>query len=851
MNNIMHFLRHSPLPLLTLVLVQGSQCRLVADDYDQTIRPILAERCVSCHSTKKQKGDLDLERFKSMADVKKEPLVWENVQDQIQSGEMPPKKEPQLSQAEKAKLTQWAQTTLDEIALASAGDPGPVVLRRLSNMEYTYTVRDLTGVGSLDPAKEFPVDGAAGEGFTNAGAALVMSPALLTKYLDAAKDIASHAVLTPNGIRFSASNSARDWTDETMAKIRAIYERYTESGTAEGVTQQGIKLDTGAGGRLPLAKYLAALQGKGSADGLNAKYLAMLRAAFADKAPSMVLDGLREKFRAGILAPADVEAWQQSLWRFATVGHIGKKNGPKAWQEPVTPLVAAHEMRVKLSAPTDGSDVTLYLATGDAGDGSENDSVVWENPRIVVPGRADLALGAVPSVVDQMSKQREAMIGSVTQCLTAADEAEHGHERTNVAKLAQKHDLDAAVLAGWIDYLGVGSNGDARLGPLISRKMESTPAYDFVKGWTGDNALSVLANSSDKTVKTPGTMKPHSVATHPSPKFASVIAWRSPVAGALRVSGSVQDAHIDCGNGITWALELRRGHTRDVLASGVSEGARVIEMGSHDKLQVQKGDVIAVVIGPRDGSHSCDLTAVELIINDGTNEWSLSKDISPNILAGNPHADSHGNKDVWHFTSEPASAESASIIPQGSVVSLWRKASDTTERQRLAKQVQELLQRDAASLAKDSPDRALRAQLLAFNGPLLGAALKAVRATASTSSELRAQAPGVIEVKLPASLVEGAEFVVTGKLASAEGSVQMQVLTRKPEKLTGLVSMTAESALEKGNWSDNNLHTMHSAPVIVNDGSATRGRFEKPLLTSAPCFPSRCATRRSCLWMRW
>ena len=55
----------------------------------------------------------------------------------------------------------------------------PVVLRRLSNTEYTYTLRDLTGVASLEPAREFPIDGAAGEGFTNTGNALVMSPALL------------------------------------------------------------------------------------------------------------------------------------------------------------------------------------------------------------------------------------------------------------------------------------------------------------------------------------------------------------------------------------------------------------------------------------------------------------------------------------------------------------------------------------------------------------------------------------------------------------------------------------------------------------------------------------------------
>ena len=35
-------------------------------------------------------------------------------------------------------------------------------LRRLNNAEFTYTIRDLTGV-ELDPTRDFPVDGAAGE----------------------------------------------------------------------------------------------------------------------------------------------------------------------------------------------------------------------------------------------------------------------------------------------------------------------------------------------------------------------------------------------------------------------------------------------------------------------------------------------------------------------------------------------------------------------------------------------------------------------------------------------------------------------------------------------------------------
>ena len=140
------------------------------------------------------------------------------------------KKSRSRAAAQKEQLFAWVNAVLDEIALARAGDPGPVVLRRLSNAEYTYTIRDLTGVESLDPAREFPVDGAAGEGFMNVGNALVMSPSLVTKYLDAAKDIASHAVLLPDGIRFSPKNTRRDWTEELLAEIRGSYREFTDNG---------------------------------------------------------------------------------------------------------------------------------------------------------------------------------------------------------------------------------------------------------------------------------------------------------------------------------------------------------------------------------------------------------------------------------------------------------------------------------------------------------------------------------------------------------------------------------------------------------------------------------------------
>lgn len=747
-------------------------------------RTILQTYCLNCHSTEKQKGDLDLEA----SDIQREPHVWENVLDQMQLGEMPPKKEKQLPQAEKKQLTDWVRGTLDQIALANAGDPGPVLLRRLSNMEYTYTLRDLTGVRELDPAREFPVDGAAGEGFTNAGAALVMSPALLTKYLDAAKEVAAHAVFTPHGMHWSASTSAQDWTDEALARIRQLYARHSSTAEGSQTVAQGIKLDTGTGaGRLPLARYLDALQGRAGTEGLSPKHLRILREAFTSPQTSILLDPLRAKFRDKQLTAMDIEPWQQVLWRFANVGHIGKQNGPKAWQEPVTPLVPRHEMRVKLAH---AEDATLYLSTTDAGDGNAGDEVVWENPRLVAPGRPDLPISGLPALVKHLETQRARILANTEACLNAI--------------ASGKEDADPVLLAAWHEYLG---HGTTRLEPLLTKKLERTTDYSFIQGWQGEQALSVLANSSDTTVRTPGVMKAHSIATHPSPTRASVIAWKCEKAATLRIQGDVADAHPECGNGVTWALELRRGHTSEVLAKGETKGAQILKMGPFENVRVEPGQVVALVIGPREGNHVCDLTAVNVTLSDGAKTWDLARDVSPSILQGNPNG-------PWHFLSQPASQEAAPDVP--AVIARWRKQPSPE----LAAKVREFLE-------KDFP----------LTSPLLRPFLRD-RTDSSKPADLPAKAPSVLEIKIPAALADGTEFVVTGRLASrSAGSVQMQVLTEKPETSKSLVAGKSESALKNGQWSDNNLVTQHSAPVIVNDGSEARRRFEAAFEEFRALFP--------------
>ena len=726
----------------------GASIQSLERDYSRQAQPILRQYCLGCHSTEKQKGDLDLERFKTVSDVMKHSKVWQGVVEQIALGEMPPKEKPQPTAAEREKLLAWVNNTLDEAARLRAGDPGPVVLRRLNNAEYTYTLRDLTGVASLDPAAEFPVDSASGEGFMNVGNSLVMSPSLVTKYLDAAKAVAGHAVLLPDGIRFSPHTTRRDWTEELLAEIRGVYREFTDNGGGTSVNLQGIRFDTKDGGVLPLDKYLATtleLRGllprparndrdKGRSEepihrlaserGLSPKYLTTLWIALNSTNTSFLLDPVRARWRAAKPgdAPAlarEISQWQHALWKFNSVGHIGKRDGPKSWMEPLTPIQAKQELRFKFPAPGDAKDVTLYLSASDAGDGSAGDFVMWDQPRLVQPGQPPLLLRDVREVHRVLSARRERTLASTAKFLAAAAKADAG--QTNVAALAQEQGVEPDALSAWLDYLGLNASGPVKLEGHFTEKFANGNGYAFITGWGTSGTPNLTANSSDQHVRIPGNMKPHSVAVHPSPKLAAAVGWRSPVAGRVRVAAAIQHAHPECGNGVTWSLELRRGSKRQRLANGVAQGAKEEKPAPIENLAVQPGDVVSILIGPRDSNHSCDLTAVDLTLTslgEGGREWDLATDVSPDVRAGNPHADGFGNEGVWHFYTEPdKGAPLGPVIPPGSLLAKWQAASSPAEKEQLAGDVQSLLT-SAAPEKKDSPDAALHRQLTSLGGPL-------------------------------------------------------------------------------------------------------------------------------------
>ncbi len=189
------------------------------------IHPFLLTYCVSCHGKDKSEEDLDLTTYSSMAAVVKDGRRWGLVLDRLKAGEMPPKKAKLHPSPEaRQQAVDWFQAVRDYQTLRNAGDPGIVLARRLSNSEYNYTIRDLTGV-DIQPTHEFPVDPSNTAGFDNSGESLAMSPALLNKYLKAAQEVANHVFLKPTGFAFAPYPMLAE-TDRDKYCVQQIIEFY-------------------------------------------------------------------------------------------------------------------------------------------------------------------------------------------------------------------------------------------------------------------------------------------------------------------------------------------------------------------------------------------------------------------------------------------------------------------------------------------------------------------------------------------------------------------------------------------------------------------------------------------------
>ncbi len=793
-----------------------------AEAFTKTIRPLLKTHCLNCHSTKAMKGELDLERFATLDDIRKDAKPWQAMIEQIETGEMPPKDKPQPTADEKKQLVSWVRQFLESEAKARKGDPGRVPLRRLSNAEYDATVRDLTGV-DLRPTREFPADGAAGEGFTNAAEALTdISPALFTKYLAAAKEIADRAVLLPDGFRFSPAKTRRDWSDEGVAKLRAFYSKHV-----------------GPEGRLPFQPYLAATvshrtalaEGKfaeiAAKEKLNEKYLRALHAALTDAAPSEPLDTIRRKWKTAAAnevpsLTAEIVSWQTALWQTARIGNYFRPLGASYTENlirqfPTEPTgVESQAIRIAVKPEPGNNGAALFLQSDEFLPVGAGAKVIFRNPRLEGNGPT-LRLADYAEYGAKFEFDIPTVFADTDQYLAAV------FERAKNPKHEPKG-LNEEFLKRWIDFVDLDLTGakpvDGKPVPyaefkLFDTKAERIDGKAWINGWHSRTAglPVVMANSSDQDERIPGLAKAKSVVVHPMPQEYVGIAWTSPIAGIVKITTKVSHAHPACGNGVAWWLEARRGQKATEIAGG---GIALGKDAKHELTRaVQVGDQFILAVDAKNADHVCDLTGVAFTITEPAKPgrvWDLAKDISGSIHAGNPHADGHGNKAVWSFGKGPARAVAAGAlpIPPDSILGRWKAAAvDVTKRDELPKlavELKKLLTGPRPADAK-SPDRTLYDNLAAVDSSLLkgldATPFRKPQAIPYGVSKDRFDADGHLvvnantpmQLRLPAALFVGRTFA-----AEAEFSAT-------PEPRAAFVS-AATRAREDARWDG-------KAPLLV------------------------------------
>ena len=157
--------------------------------------PFLKAYCISCHGPEKQKGDRRFDHLTGDFTNLEEAEISQEILDQLNLDEMPPKGKTQPPVAELKQVISHLTKSLAKAREMAHENSGKVVLRRLNRIEYLNTIRDLFELKMIDfdPTTTFPPDDPL-DGFDNVGEGLIASGHLLQNYLEAARKVSDKVI---------------------------------------------------------------------------------------------------------------------------------------------------------------------------------------------------------------------------------------------------------------------------------------------------------------------------------------------------------------------------------------------------------------------------------------------------------------------------------------------------------------------------------------------------------------------------------------------------------------------------------------------------------------------------------
>jgi len=193
---------HRPLLWFAVVLslVCAAQCpsRSLGQsdiDFNRDVLPILQSHCIRCHGPEVQEANVRLDNLPiNLNENRAATESWHEVLNVLQTNEMPPPDEKQLSSEQLSTATNWLSLAIQSALAERRKTDGRIVLRRLNRVEYQNTMEDLLGL-EMDYARDLPPDGMSAEGFRNNGRSLQISSLQLEYYLATARRALDRAIV--------------------------------------------------------------------------------------------------------------------------------------------------------------------------------------------------------------------------------------------------------------------------------------------------------------------------------------------------------------------------------------------------------------------------------------------------------------------------------------------------------------------------------------------------------------------------------------------------------------------------------------------------------------------------------
>ena len=163
-----------------------------AGEGEALLQQTIGRYCATCHNDRLQTAGLVLTGL-DLSEVGAHAETWEKVITKLRTRTMPPVGRPRPAADTYDALAGWLETEIDRFAAAGPNPGRTEAFHRLNRAEYGNAIRDLLAL-DVDVAELLPADDFDEYGFDNMADILTVSPALMERYLSAARKIGRLAV---------------------------------------------------------------------------------------------------------------------------------------------------------------------------------------------------------------------------------------------------------------------------------------------------------------------------------------------------------------------------------------------------------------------------------------------------------------------------------------------------------------------------------------------------------------------------------------------------------------------------------------------------------------------------------